>query len=58
MKQVFFTVAANRPLTADVWEMALTGDTGGSAVIRAHRDLLALTEVGDPAELVDVDTPG
>ena len=27
MKQVFYTVAANRPLTADVWEMALTGDT-------------------------------
>ena len=37
--------------------MALSGDTGGSAVIRAHRDLLTLTEVGDPAELVDVDTP-
>ena len=27
MKQAFYTVAANRPLTADVWEMALTGDT-------------------------------
>ena len=27
MKQVFYTVAANRPLTADVWEMALSGDT-------------------------------
>ena len=26
MKQAFYTVAANRPLTADVWEMALTGD--------------------------------
>jgi len=38
--------------------MALSGDTGGSAVIRAHRDLLTLTEVSDPAELVDVDTPG
>ena len=37
--------------------IALTGDTGGSAVIRAHRDLLALTEAGDPAELLDVDTP-
>ena len=37
--------------------MALSGDTGGSAVIRAHRDLLTLTEVSDPAELVDVDTP-
>ena len=27
MKQVFYTVAANRPLTADVWEMTLLGDT-------------------------------
>ena len=27
MKQVLYTVASNRPLTADVWEMALTGDT-------------------------------
>ena len=27
MKQVRYTVTANRPLTADVWEMALTGDT-------------------------------
>ena len=27
MKQAFYTVAANHPLTADVWEMALTGDT-------------------------------
>ena len=27
MKQVFYTVSANRPLTADVWEMALSGDT-------------------------------
>ena len=37
--------------------MALTGDTGGSAVIRSHRALLTLTEVSDPAELMDVDTP-
>ena len=27
MKQVLYTVSANRPLTADVWEMALSGDT-------------------------------
>ena len=27
MKQVRYTVTANRPLTADVWEMALSGDT-------------------------------
>ena len=27
MKQTIFTIAANRPLTADVWEMKLTGDT-------------------------------
>lgn len=38
--------------------MALSGDTGGSAVIRAHRELLTLTEAGDPAELIDVDRPG
>lgn len=27
MKQVLYTVASNRPLTADVWEMKLLGDT-------------------------------
>ena len=27
MKQVLYTIQSNRPLTADVWEMALTGDT-------------------------------
>ena len=36
---------------------ALTGDTGGGAVIKAHRDRLRLVEAGDPAELLDVDTP-
>ena len=33
----------------------LTGDTGGSAVIRAHEDTLLLFEV-DAGELIDVDT--
>lgn len=35
---------------------ALTGDTGGSAVIRAHEDSLLLFEL-EPRELHDVDTP-
>jgi len=34
---------------------ALTGDTGGSAVIRRHTDRLRLVET-DPRELLDVDT--
>ena len=34
---------------------ALTGDTGGSAVIRRHRDRLRLVEIA-PQELLDVDT--
>lgn len=38
--------------------MALTGDTGGSAVVRRHQDLLHLVEVSAAAELMDVDTPG
>lgn len=37
--------------------LALSGDVGGGAVIRAHRSLLHLAEAGDPAELRDVDTP-
>ena len=36
---------------------ALTGDTGGGAVIKAHRDRLRLVETHSPAELLDVDTP-
>ena len=36
---------------------ALTGDTGGGAVVKAHRDRLLLVEAGSPAELRDVDTP-
>lgn len=36
---------------------ALTGDTGGGAVIRAHPDRLTLVEADDPRELADVDTP-
>ena len=35
--------------------LALTGDTGGSRVIRAHKDALLLYEV-DAAQLSDVDT--
>lgn len=35
---------------------ALTGDVGGSAVIRRHEDRLLLVEL-DPRELTDVDTP-
>ena len=35
--------------------LALTGDTGGSRVIRAHEDALLLYEV-DAAQLSDVDT--
>ena len=37
--------------------MALTGDAGGSAVIRRHAELLRLTEAGSPRELSDVDYP-
>ena len=36
--------------------LALTGDTGGSAVIRQHPDRLRMVEV-PAAELADVDTP-
>ena len=35
--------------------MALTGDRGGSSVIRRHEELLTLLEVPE-AELYDVDT--
>ena len=35
---------------------ALTGDVGGSAVIRRHEDQLLLMEF-DPTELQDIDTP-
>ena len=37
--------------------LALAGDVGGGAVIRAHPGLLRLVEAGSPAELRDVDTP-
>lgn len=36
---------------------ALSGDRGGKAVIRRHREDLFLYEVPDPSELIDVDTP-
>ena len=36
---------------------ALTGDTGGGAVIKAHPDRLVLVEADSAAELLDVDTP-
>lgn len=35
----------------------LEGDTGGSAVIRAHPDALLLVPVSNGAELTDIDTP-
>ena len=34
---------------------ALTGDTGGGAVIRRHPERLALVEAGSPRELADLD---
>ncbi len=34
----------------------LAGDEGGSRVIRAHGEALLLHEIGDPLELMDVDT--
>ena len=37
---------------------ALTGDTGGGAVVRRHPELLDLVEAGSPRELDDVDAPG
>lgn len=37
--------------------MALSGDTGGSAVIKRHPERLRLVEVASPAELSDVDLP-
>lgn len=36
---------------------ALTGDTGGSAVLRAHPERLVTVEAGTARELWDVDTP-
>ena len=36
---------------------ALTGDTGGGAVIRRHPGQLVLVEAGSARELADVDTP-
>ena len=36
--------------------MAITGDHGGSSVIRAHEEAFLLVET-DPAELLDCDTP-
>lgn len=36
---------------------ALTGDTGGGAVIRRHPERLVLVEAGCARELADVDTP-
>ena len=37
---------------------ALTGDTGGGAVLRRHPDRLVLVEAVFPKELEDVDNPG
>ena len=36
--------------------LALSGDTGGGAVLRAHRDRLRLVEASSPRELWDIDT--
>ena len=36
---------------------ALTGDVGGGAVLRRHRERLVLVEAASPRELSDVDTP-
>ena len=36
---------------------ALTGATGGSAVLRRHPERLRLVEASSPRELMDVDTP-
>ena len=36
---------------------ALTGDTGGGAVIRRHPERLRLVEAFSPNELLDVDNP-
>ena len=35
---------------------SLTGDVGGSAIIRAHSDRLLTVPGGDPAEFFDIDT--
>jgi len=37
--------------------LALRGDTGGSAVIRRHEELLVLFEAGSANELKDIDIP-
>lgn len=37
--------------------LALSGDTGGGAVIQAHPDLLCTVEAADPRELDDIDRP-
>ena len=34
----------------------LTGDTGGGAVIRANKERLRVFQIGDPLELMDVDS--
>ena len=36
---------------------ALTGDTGGGAVIRRHPERLRLVKAFSPNELLDVDNP-
>jgi len=36
--------------------LALSGDVGGSRVIRAHPEALSLHSVSDPRELMDIDT--
>lgn len=37
--------------------LAVTGDRGGGAVIKAHPELLYLVDAGSPKELADIDSP-
>ena len=37
--------------------MSLSGDTGGKALIQAHRDLLSPIQIEDAAAFLDIDTP-
>lgn len=37
--------------------LSITGDVGGSAVIRKHSDLLQLCDAARPEELMDIDRP-
>ena len=45
MKQVVYTVAANRPLTADVWEMRLLGDASPITAPGQFINILSLIHI-------------